>query len=301
MRDIQSIQLFKDSNEEKLPGFSPDFPYIASKAILNRYTEQVVPWHWHRNVELFYIESGTLEYITPSGTWRFPAGSGGFLNSNILHSSKVISFECETVQLLHLFEPELLSGIEQIDEKYIRPLTTAFNVEMIPLSPEIPVQAAILKKIRAAFDLDESAWGYEFMLRQQLTDIWIALLDIVPSLMKSTPCKNDADARLKAIMRYIHTHYSENITVDQLAKEARVSKRSCYRLFRENLRQSPLEYMTEYRLKKAYQQLTQTDIPLTQIAYNCGLGSSSYFGKLFKARYHYTPVQFRKDWHNSDN
>lgn len=56
------------SREESLPGFSSDFPYIASRAELDKYPGQFVPWHWHQAVELFFIESGSLEYYTPVGT-----------------------------------------------------------------------------------------------------------------------------------------------------------------------------------------------------------------------------------------
>ena len=149
--------------------------------------------------------------------------------------------------------------------------------------------------------VNEESWGYEFVLRQQLTDIWLDLLNIVRPSMESASPNNYANEKLKTMMRYIHTHFSETISVDQLAREAHISKRVCFRLFRENLHISPLEYMTEYRLRKAYQQLVETDTPITQIAYNSGLGSSSYFGKVFKAHFNCSPAQFRKEWHDRDN
>ena len=300
MKNIQSIQLVEGSNEELLPGFSPDFPYIASRALLDRYLEPATPWHWHRTVELFYIESGTLEYTTPNGKWVFPAGSGGFVNSNILHTSKIIPSGGETVQLLHLFEPELLSGgqASRIDTKYIRPLTAAAGIEMIVLSPDDAVQAELLKKIRAVFDLDEDSWGYEFTLRQQLTEIWLALFELARPEMEQRFIARDSDEKMKAMMSYIHAHYPDTISVDQLAKEAHISKRVCYRLFQENLHMSPVGYMTGYRLRKACQRLAETDEPITRIAYNCGLGSSSYFGKLFREQFGCTPTAYRKEWHN---
>lgn len=302
MKNIQNIQLVEGSNEELLPGFSPDFPYIASCALLDRYLEPATPWHWHRTVELFYMESGTLEYTTPNGKWVFPAGSGGFVNSNILHTSKIIPSGGETVQLLHLFEPELLSGGQssRIDTKYIRPLTAAAGIEMIVLSPDDAVQAELLKKIRAVFDLDEDSWGYEFTLRQQLTEIWLALFELARPEMEQRFIARDSDEKMKAMMRYIHAHYPDSISVDQLAKEAHISKRVCYRLFQENLHMSPVEYMTGYRLRKACQCLTETDEQITQIAYNCGLGSSSYFGKLFREHFGSTPAQYRRKWHDHD-
>ena len=303
MKNIQSIQLIEGSNEELLPGFSPDFPYIASRALLDRYLEPATPWHWHRTVELFYMESGTLEYTTPNGKRVFPAGSGGFVNSNVLHTSMVIPSGAETVQLLHLFEPELLSGgqASRMDMKYIRPLTSAAGIEMIVLSPDDAVQAELLKKIRAVFDLDEDEWGYEFTLRQQLTEIWLALFALARPGIELHSGAKDSDEKMKAMMRYIHAHYPDTISVDQLAREAHISKRVCYRLFRENLHMSPVEYMTGYRLRKACQRLAETDEPITQIAYNCGLGSSSYFGKLFRERFGCTPGAYRKEWHDRNS
>ncbi|MZX02391.1 AraC family transcriptional regulator, partial [Escherichia coli] len=81
MKNRQNIEFQMGSREESLPGFSSDFPYIASRAELDKYPGQFVPWHWHQAVELFFIESGSLEYYTPGGTVFFPSGSGGMVNS----------------------------------------------------------------------------------------------------------------------------------------------------------------------------------------------------------------------------
>ena len=77
MKRIQGVQLMEGSNEEMLPGFTPEFPYIASCVDLYPNITAPIPWHWHRAVELFYMNRGTQEYTTPHGTWVFPEGSGG--------------------------------------------------------------------------------------------------------------------------------------------------------------------------------------------------------------------------------
>ena len=300
MQNITSIQILEESSEELLPGFSQDFPYIASRAELDKYIEPATPWHWHRPVELFYMERGTLEYSTPNGTWIFPAGSGGLVNSNVLHSSKVVPSGEETIQLLHLFDPELLAGVQtsRIDAKYIRPLTSAAGIELIPLSNQVPQQAVLLEKIRMAFDLDETSWGYEFALRHQLAEIWLGFLDLVRGDLESSFPFNASDGKLKAMMRFIHSHYQEPVSIEDIAQAAHISKRACFRLFQERLHMTPVEYMTGYRLRNARQRLADTDESITQIAYSCGLGSSSYFGKRFRERYGCTPAAYRKDWHD---
>ena len=302
MKNIQSIQLIGGSNEELLPSFSPEFPYIASRALLDRYIEPAVPWHWHRTVELFFMESGTLEYTTANGTWVFPAGSGGFVNSNVLHTSKVIPSGEETIQLIHLFEPELLSGGQssRIDTKYIRPITGSSRIEMIVLSPDDPTQAELLKKIRAVFDLDEDGWGYEFALRQQLTEVWLSLFELARPAMEQQSEAKDSDEKMKAMMRYIHDHYPDTISVHQLAWEAHISKRTCFRLFQDNLHMTPVEYMQSYRLRMACQMLAKGTASVTEISGRCGLGSTSYFGKVFREKFGCTPLEFRKRWHDSD-
>lgn len=88
MKNIHKIKFHIGSKEELLPDFTDDFPYIASRVEFDKYMGQFVPWHWHKAVELFYMESGTLEYYTPKGKILFPAGSGGMVNSNVLHMTK---------------------------------------------------------------------------------------------------------------------------------------------------------------------------------------------------------------------
>ena len=77
MKLIRGIEFCAGSREERLPDFDPDFPYIASRVEMDFYPERFVPWHWHSAVELFYMESGSLEYSTPQGKAVFPQGSGG--------------------------------------------------------------------------------------------------------------------------------------------------------------------------------------------------------------------------------
>ena len=95
-------------------------------------------------------------------------------------------------------------------------------------------------------------------------------------------------------MAYVHEHYPESISVRQLAQAGNISKRTCFRLFQENLHMSPLEYIRSYRLQKTCYLLTHTELPITQIAYTCGLGSSSYFSKTFRDAFGCTPMEYRK-------
>ena len=91
MKNVYKLEFHAGSKEELLPDFESEFPYIASNAELDKYVGRSAPWHWHKAIELFYMESGTLEYYTPKKKLSFSAGSGGFINSNVLHMTKAVS------------------------------------------------------------------------------------------------------------------------------------------------------------------------------------------------------------------
>ena len=103
------------------------------------------------------------------------------------------------------------------------------------------------------------------------------------------------------MLRYIQQHYSEELSAEDLARSAHVSRRVCFRLFQEKLHTTPNAYLRSFRLRKACRMLTATGESITQIAYACGLGSASYFGKVFRERFGCTPAEYRKKWHDCDN
>lgn len=79
----------------------------------------------------------------------FPAGSGGMVNSNILHMTRAMSRTEKNIQLLHIFDASLIAGEQgsRIEQKYITPFVTASQAELIPLYPDNAEEKKILKLI----------------------------------------------------------------------------------------------------------------------------------------------------------
>ena len=302
MKNIHNIEFYNGTKEELLPGFEKDFPYIASRAELDKYIECYVPWHWHRTVELFYVESGSIEYDTPKGKMLFPAGSGGMVNSNVLHMTKAISQREKNVQLLHIFDVSLLAGEQgsRIEQKYITPVITAVQIEIIPLFPGNREDERILKLLIDSFRLSSEEFGYEIKLREALAQIWLMLFELSSSMREKKDGYSKSNDKIKLMMIYIHEHYREKISIQDLAAAAYLSERECYRVFHDCLHMTPVEYITSYRLQVACQMLAKSQETVTFISHECGLGSSSYFGKVFREYAHCSPIEYRKKWQNSD-
>lgn len=302
MKNISAIEFHAGSKEERLPGFFPDFPYIASYVDLDQYVGRFCPWHWHKSVEIFYMKSGSLEYHTPGGKWIFPEGSGGMVNSNVLHMTKAVRMDEKSIQLLHIFDPALIAGEQgsRIAQKYVTPLIAAKQPEIIALYPEDPAQSKILGLIRDSFAISEKAFGYELKIREMLSEIWLGLLRVFEDFRQEGKTADNDDNKIKTMMIYIHEHYGEKITVSKLAETAFSSERECFRTFQECLHMTPLEYMKSYRLQMACQMLVDGTESVTAIGHACGLGSSSYFGKVFREEIGCTPLEYRHKWQDRD-
>lgn len=302
MKNIHSIEFYTGSKEELLPDFANDFPYIASRVELDKHIGYYVPWHWHKAVELFYMESGSLEYNTPGGKLLFPAGSGGMVNSNVLHSTKAISQAKETVQLLHIFDVSLLAGEQgsRIEQKYITPVVTASHIEIIPFFPDNMIEEKILQLILEAFQFSNDKFGYEMKLREILSKIWLMLFELSLPVHGKKGEYNKNNDKIKMMMIYIHEHYQEKISITELAAAAYLSERECFRVFHDYLHTTPVEYIKAYRLQAACQMLARGQEPVTVISHTCGLGSSSYFGKVFREYMHCTPLEYRRKWQDCD-
>lgn len=292
MLESAEPEFFAGTREERLPGLSPVFPYLSSLARPDLFP---VPWHWHRCVEVFYMERGGLEYVTPGGRLAFPPGSGGFINANVLHRTQPLPERGECVQLLHIFDPALLSGIQGglIEERYILPLT-ASGAELIPLFPEQPGEKALLSEIRAAFSLSPAEFGYELKLREALSHIWLGLLELSGPSRITGGGRKPGNDKLKTILVYVHEHYGEPLRTAQLAAAGFLSERECYRLFQHQLHMTPAEYIRSVRLQAACRALAEGRERLTDIALSCGFGSSSRFSAVFREQMGCTPLEYRR-------
>jgi AraC-like DNA-binding protein len=100
--------------------------------------------------------------------------------------------------------------------------------------------------------------------------------------------------RAREVLAYMHAHYSERITVDDISKHLSISRNECFRCFKRFTGKKPIEYLNDHRLLMAVQLLRETEKSIEDISAECGFASASFFGKIFKEKYRKTPLQFRK-------
>jgi len=83
-------------------------------------------------------------------------------------------------------------------------------------------------------------------------------------------------------LEYLHQHFSEKITIDGLAERVYLSRSTFIRSFQVFCGCSPIEYLNQYRIKKATELLENSTMSKTEIAHFCGFYDLSHMEKSIK-------------------
>ncbi|MBR6794015.1 MAG: AraC family transcriptional regulator [Clostridia bacterium] len=107
---------------------------------------------------------------------------------------------------------------------------------------------------------------------------------------------SSSDERIRKAVEYINLHYAEPLTVEQLAALCFMSASRFYYRFKKEMGQSPIEYKNHLCIRRAAALLVvDPHRSVEQISSEVGFSSATYFRRLFKRTYDYTPREYRKE------
>lgn len=110
---------------------------------------------------------------------------------------------------------------------------------------------------------------------------------------KHTPKANNQKT-IEDIISYINNNITTDLSLENLANKASFSPIYFHKLFKVSTGKNLREYIEDQRIKKAIELLISTNLTLTEIAYECGFSSQSYFSYAFKKRMGVTPREYAK-------
>lgn len=102
----------------------------------------------------------------------------------------------------------------------------------------------------------------------------------------------DIYRRIAIAKVYIDENYQENIDLEQVSKQAFLSRFHFHRLFRQVYKKTPLQYITQKRLDKARDLLSENK-PVTEVCNEVGFESLGSFSVLFKKEIGFAPQYYR--------
>ena len=106
---------------------------------------------------------------------------------------------------------------------------------------------------------------------------------------------SDEQTTIKYLKEYVENNYIYDISMQEAAEEMGYSDAYFSKLFKQYFNQNFTAYLTEYRIKKAKELLTDTNNSIKDISRMVGYEDSNYFAKIFKRIVGEIPSKFREN------
>ncbi len=311
------IMPLKSDMQELVQHGSIQFPiqYYVNSIIADR--NDNVPLHWHTRPEFFTVKSGTVKARAGSTEITVKAGEGLFMNVNTLHSYVAAGNEdciCPDI----VYSEELLAPLNSaINHLYVTPLLLNERLPYIHLKPAVDWQWEILDCLDEIFALlqrygaagiygeplhvdyrheDIESSCFEMSVQRCMNRAWQLLFTHRRECEFSSGIKNEHILliRMQKMLSFINEYYSKDISLNDIAQSASISKSEASRCFQSYLNTSPVNYLLNFRVQKAMQLLRSSEMTVEAIALECRFGSAAYFCKIFRSRTGLTPKQYRR-------
>lgn len=106
--------------------------------------------------------------------------------------------------------------------------------------------------------------------------------------------QNKGDPRIQALVDYITLHPESNLTREQMCEMCDVSESTLRRLFKTYMGKSIYAFTKETKILYAAHLLMTTTVSISEIGYQLGYESPSYFTKTFREVFGVSPQEYRK-------
>lgn len=147
---------------------------------------------------------------------------------------------------------------------------------------------ANMEKILVSFKL-----LHEFdTVKEMEEELWKIIIDCIQS---DKMMVTDASSKVRVAVHYIKQHFNECLSINELAERFEMSPNYFSTVFKKEMKQSTVNFINEYRIKKAMEYLKNSDQSAVEIAKRVGYDDSQYFFRVFKKIAGVPPLQYRQN------
>ena len=248
-----------------------------------------IPMHWHRAVEIIYMQEGSLDVTVESENFTIRKGDCIVINGNVLHSTK-----CTSPNTAILLQIPL-----DFMEKYIPDLgQLIFLFDFRTKDQRLQTKQTMLKTILEQLQIinDVRPDGYLLRFNSLIFELLFQLYHnfAVKILQNNTSQEKKDMDRLEPVLNYISEHYRDPISLNEIAEVACLQTGYFCRFFKKKMGITFLEYQNEYRLSFIYRDLITTRDPVHVILERHGFTNYKLFRRMFLEHFGNTPTQIRK-------
>lgn len=276
------------------------FPMTVNHDDLWSFEGKNVPIHWHNDLEINLIREGEAVFQVYQKSYRVRTGEGFLLNRNVPHSCSSPGNEHVRYSTI-LVRPDFLYGDfgSDVERKCFQPFLQNSAIPCIHLTGFDENGKEILQKLNQVEEaFDRKRFCYELKIKGLLCDAFAMLLyGHRQELTKFVPANLQELERLEKMLNYLNMHFTEVISLQDLADQVHLSREVCCRLFKKMTGKTITGYLEEYRANKSFSLVQSGQYSMTQITEMVGFSNPSRFASAFRKRFGCNPGEYHSVKH----
>lgn len=276
------------------------FPMTVNHDELWSFEGKNVPIHWHNDLEINLIREGEAVFQVYQKSYRVRTGEGFLLNRNVPHSCSSPGNEHVRYSTI-LVRPDFLYGDfgSDVERKCFQPFLQNSAIPCIYLTGFDENGKEILQKLNQVEEaFDRKRFCYELKIKGLLCEAFAMILyGHRQELTKFVPANLQELERLEKMLNYLNMHFTEVISLQDLADQVHLSREVCCRLFKKMTGKTITGYLEEYRVNKSFSLVQSGQYSMTQITEMVGFSNPSRFASAFRKRFGCNPGEYNSVKH----
>jgi AraC-like DNA-binding protein len=284
------IKKIRPSFEVIEPSFGSSFYY--SKYLQNANNKAHV-WHHHPEIEMVFVNGGSGKRQIGSHLSYYTDGDLILIGSNLPHCGFTDQTTGNKNEVVIQMKPDFL-GTDFLRLKETKGIANLFEKAKYGIAfgkDTKNLVGPVLEKMN-------SLWPFEKLL---------SLLGVLRELEQASDYKllnaqnfsfemeaQDND-RINMIFNYVKDHFTEEISLEQVAEMAAMTVPSFCRYFKKMTKKTFTKFVNEYRVVHASKLLAEKRTSIANISYESGFHNFSHFNKIFKEFTGKSASQYRKE------
>ena len=276
------------------------FPMTVNHDDLWSFEGKNVPIHWHNDLEINLIREGEAVFQVYQKSYRVRTGEGFLLNRNVPHSCSSPGNEHVRYSTI-LVRPDFLYGDfgSDVERKCFQPFLQNSAIPCIYLTGFGENGKEILQKLNQVEEaFDRKRFFYELKIKGLLCEAFAMILyGHRQELTKFVSANLQELERLEKMLNYLNMHFTEVISLQDLADQVHLSREVCCRLFKKMTGKTITGYLEEYRVNKSFSLVQSGQYSMTQITEMVGFSNPSRFASAFRKRFGCNPGEYHSVKH----
>ena len=276
------------------------FPMTVNHDDLWSFEGKNVQIHWHNDLEINLIREGEAVFQVYQKSYRVRTGEGFLLNRNVPHSCSSPGNEHVRYSTI-LVRPDFLYGDfgSDVERKCFQPFLQNSAIPCIYLTGFDENGKEILQKLNQVEEaFDRKRFCYELKIKGLLCEAFAMILyGHRQELTKFVPANLQELERLEKMLNYLNMHFTEVISLQDLADQVHLSREVCCRLFKKMTGKTITGYLEEYRVNKSFSLVQSGQYSMTQITEMVGFSNPSRFASAFRKRFGCNPGEYNSVKH----